>query len=349
MSQKVYVGMSGGVDSSVTAALLKEQGYDVVGIYMKNWATSFPGFDCPWREDLNDAKRVALRLRIPLRVYDFQRDYKEKVVEYMIDEYVRGRTPNPDIMCNQEIKFRLFLESAVRDGAEMIATGHYARTQDGRLFKARDNNKDQTYFLCRVSGDALKQTLFPLGDMTKDQVRAKARELNLSTAEKKDSQGICFVGKVGIREFLEQFVETESGPIVDQKGHEIGVHDGAIFYTVGQRSGLGVGGGKAYYVTHKDMEKNTVYVTNELSDQKLWAKEITINDINWINEQPSNSEVEVRTRYRGELENATISTVNDKRARVTLAHEQRAVTPGQSLVVYRGDELLGSGIVESID
>jgi len=229
--KSVYVGMSGGVDSSVTAALLVEQGYNVTGVFMKNWAQDLPGFKCPWREDLADAKRVAVQLGIPLKIYDFQNEYKQKVVDYMITEYQAGRTPNPDIMCNQEVKFKLFLETALEDGADMIATGHYARIFDSgstksqalndrssnfqlpnstlHLQQAVDKNKDQTYFLYRITEEALSKTLFPLGDMTKPEVRARAKELGLITAEKKDSVGICFVGEIGIKEFLQNFVQTE--------------------------------------------------------------------------------------------------------------------------------------------
>jgi tRNA-specific 2-thiouridylase len=239
---KVFVGMSGGVDSSVTAALLKNQGYDVTGAYMKNWTRDIPGFECPWKEDYQDAKRVAVRLGIDLLVFDFEEDYKQKVVDYMIAEYEAGRTPNPDIMCNQEIKFKLFLETALENGADMIATGHYSRiirktsrsslaypvdSEDldakTELHTARNKEKDQTYFLYRVTEEALRKTLFPIGEFkTKDEVRSLAREYNLPTAGKKDSQGICFVGKVGIKEFLSQYVKTAPGPIINQTGKEIG-------------------------------------------------------------------------------------------------------------------------------
>jgi tRNA-specific 2-thiouridylase len=222
--------MSGGVDSSLTAALLVEQGYDVTGVYMKNWSQDLPGMKCPWAEDLADAKRVAVQLGIDFKVFDFEREYKQKVVDYMIDEYKIGRTPNPDIMCNQEVKFKLFLETALADGADMIATGHYARTKNGELLRARDENKDQTYFLYRVSSDALKKTLFPLGDFTKPEVRKMAEERGLWTAMKKESMGVCFVGSVGMREFLSEYVTTHPGDIVERdSGAVLGRHDGAIF------------------------------------------------------------------------------------------------------------------------
>lgn len=239
MAAKVYVGMSGGVDSSLTAAVLLEQGYDVTGVYMKNWTQDLPGMRCPWADDLADAKRVAVQLGIDFKVFDFEAEYKHKVVDYMIDEYKAGRTPNPDIMCNQEVKFKLFLETALEDGADMIATGHYGRVEDGVLKQAEDKNKDQTYFLYRVTGEALSKTLFPLGEFTKPRVREMAKERALYTAGKKDSQGICFVGKVGIRDFLSQYVEQTPGTIIDTAtGKVLAHHDGAIFYTLGQRHGL---------------------------------------------------------------------------------------------------------------
>ena len=378
---RVFVGMSGGVDSSLTAALLVEQGYDVTGVYMKNWTQDMPGLKCPWAEDLADAKRVAVHLGIDFEVFDFQQEYKQKVVDYMIQEYRSGRTPNPDIMCNQEVKFRLFLDMALERGADMIATGHYARVDNGllttelsetasrptsleyasgsdgaaevsessssnaRLLLAKDNNKDQTYFLYRVTGEALSKTLFPLGEYTKPEVRKMAKERGLTTASKPDSQGICFVGQIGIRDFLSEYVEQEPGAIIDkQSGERVGTHDGAIFYTLGQRHGLDVGGGLPYYVVGKDMDKNEVYVSRNLSDESLWRKEVKLDSIHWINPDfpfPNpETPLQIRIRHRAPLVTANLSGDT-----LHLGESQRAVTAGQSIVMYRDGVCLGGGIV----
>jgi tRNA-specific 2-thiouridylase len=342
----VYVGLSGGVDSSVSAALLKQQGYKVVGVYMKNWSRDLPGMPCPWKDDFTDAKRVAVQLGIDFKMYDFEKEYEHKVVDYMLDGFKDGITPNPDIMCNQEIKFKLFLETALEDGADMIATGHYASSKDGRLFIAKDDNKDQTYFLYRITKEALKKTLFPLSDLTKPQVRELAKKFKLATADKKESMGICFVGKVGIKEFLEQYVEKQPGPIIDSDGKQIGEHDGAIFYTIGQRHGLEVGGGLPYYVTGKDMGKNEVYVTTDLQDEKLWSKEIKFSSAHWINGAPKTNNLMVRTRHRAKLIPVNkLNMLSNSSWLAELGEEIRALTPGQSAVIYSGNECLGGGIV----
>ncbi len=340
---RVYVGMSGGVDSSVTAALLVEQGYEVTGVYMKNWTQDLPGMKCPWADDLADAKRVAVQLGIDFKVFDFEKEYKQNVVDYMIDEYKAGRTPNPDVMCNQEVKFKLFLDTALADGADMIATGHYARTENGKLLRAKDENKDQTYFLYRVTAQALEKTLFPLGKYTKDEVRQLAKERNLYTATKKESMGICFVGKVGIRDFLGQYVEATPGKIIDkQSGEVLGYHDGAIFYTIGQRHGLDIGGGLPYYVVGKDMDKNEVYVTTKLHDETLWQENIELHSLHWINSVPPDGEYQIRVRHRAPLVSAQLQG-----STLQLTESQRAITAGQSVVVYDGDICLGGGIVAS--
>ncbi|MDB5177065.1 MAG: mnmA [Candidatus Saccharibacteria bacterium] len=338
---KVFVGMSGGVDSSLTAALLVEQGYAVTGVYMKNWTQDLPGMICPWADDLADAKRVAVQLGIDFKVFDFEKEYKHKVVDYMIEEYKMGRTPNPDIMCNQEVKFKLFLDTALEQGADMIATGHYARVENGVLKMAADTNKDQTYFLYRVTGAAMTKTLFPLGEFTKPEVRKMAEQRGLTTAAKPDSQGICFVGQIGIRDFLSEYVEQTPGDIIDkQTGKIVGRHDGAIFYTLGQRHGLDVGGGLPYYVVGKDMDKNEVYVTRDLNDNELWKENITLGSIHWINGESTDGKYHIRIRHRAQLVLAELHG-----NQLHLAEPQRAITAGQSVVIYDNDVCLGGGIV----
>ncbi len=351
-NKTVFVGMSGGVDSSVTAALLKQQGYHVVGVYMKNWSKDLPGMKCPWADDLADAKRVAVKLDIDFKIFDFEKEYKQKVVDYMLAEFKKGRTPNPDIMCNQEIKFKLFYDVAREQGADYIATGHYAKTDGENLLRAKDENKDQTYFLYRISKDAIAHTIFPLGDMLKPDVKKLAEKLGLHNAYKKESMGVCFVGEVGIKDFLKEYVKEKSGPIVDaDTGKEIGFHEGAIFYTIGQRHGLNIGGGLPYYVTGKDIEKNIVYVSKNLNNKDLWTKELKLNEV-ILRGAPSKN-IMVRLRHRAELIPAEI-TVNDKKpsigisAALTFKTEIKAPAPGQSAVIYDGknaETCLGGGII----
>lgn len=343
--------MSGGVDSSLSAALLKEQGLDVTGVYMKNWSRDLPGMKCPWAEDLADAKRVAVQLGIPFKILDFEKDYKHLVVDYMIREYEAGRTPNPDIMCNQEVKFGLFLKAALEDGADYIATGHYAQAKNGELMRAQDENKDQTYFLYRVTKEALEKTIFPIGHLTKPEVREEAKKRGLLTAGRRESQGICFVGNVGIREFLSQFVETKPGDIIEQEtGKIVGRHDGAIFYTFGQRHNLGVGGGLPFYVVGKDMKKNEVYVSHNLNNELFWQKELKLKDVHWINKAPvENKKYQVRLRHRGKLIECKIEAETCISFILKLKQAERAIAPGQSAVVYDGDKVLGGGIVSAVD
>ena len=347
MSKKVYVGMSGGVDSSVSAALLKDQGYDVTGVYMKNWSKDLPGHHCTWEEDYMDAKKVAAQLGIKFKLYDFEKQYRSQVVDYMVGEYEAGRTPNPDIMCNQEIKFKLFLSTALKDGADLIATGHYARVKDGQLLAGLDKNKDQSYFLYRVKESALEKSLMPVGELEKLEVRKIAKKLGLSTADKKDSQGICFVGQVGIKEFLESELGiSKPGRIINQKGEDIGEHEGALYYTIGQRHGLNVGGGLPYYVTGKNTQKNEVYVTTDIADKNLWRKSLKLSDIHWINDEPNEkSKYMIRTRYRADLVNISKIIKEDSNYRIDLEDEVRALTPGQSAVIYEEDRVVGGGIV----
>lgn len=349
---RVFVGMSGGVDSSVTAGLLKRAGHQVIGVYMKNWSQDLPGVRCPWAEDLADAKRVAVKLGIPLKVYDFETDYRQRVVDYMLAEYQAGRTPNPDIMCNQEIKFKLFLETALADGAELIATGHYARkvVRDGQsyLCLAVDQKKDQTYFLYRVTGAALDKTLLPLGEMTKPEVRALAEEMGLVTADKKDSQGICFVGQVGIEEFLREYVEVEPGEIIERETNQVlGRHKGAIFYTIGQRHGLEIGGGLPYFVVGKDMTTNQVFVSCNLNQGGLWVRELSLRDCFWTHQAPAAGQTyQVRLRHLASLIEARVLVGPGRTATIQFATDQKTIASGQSVVVYDGELCLGGGIAE---
>ncbi len=338
----VYVGMSGGVDSSLAAALLVEQGHQVTGVYMKNWSQDLPGLQCPWADDLADAKRVAVQLGINFTVFDFEQQYRDRVVQYMIDEYKLGRTPNPDIMCNQEVKFKLFLDTAMAAGADMIATGHYAQAEHGQLLQAVDTGKDQTYFLYRVTTGALAKTLFPLGGYTKAQVRQMAKDRGLWTATKKESMGVCFVGQVGMRDFLAQYVQTVPGDIIEKEsGVILGQHDGAIFYTLGQRHGLSVGGGLPYYVVGKDMDRNEVYASRNMNDASMWRKSLELTNLHWIHEAAADGErLTVRLRHRGALHACTLQGTS-----LELQTPERAVAPGQSAVLYLGQVCVGGGVI----
>lgn len=342
--KNVFVGLSGGVDSSLTAALLKEQGYEVTGVYMKNWSQDLPGFDCPWKEDYMDAKRVAAKLDIPFKMYDFETKYRQKVVDYMIEGFKSGATPNPDIMCNQEIKFKLFLETALEDGADLIATGHYARIVKGKLIVAVDALKDQTYFLYRMSPEALKKTLMPIGDYLKRDVRLIAKKYGLPTAAKPDSQGICFIGEVGVNEFLiHELGPQKPGNIIDEQGKVLGSHEGAIFYTIGQRHGLNIGGGLPYYVTSKNMKKNEVYVTTNLNDKGLWSDKLRLTNFHWTT-KTANNKLSVRTRYRAPLVGCQLE-VKGSQAIVKTVEPIRAIAPGQSAVLYDAGICIGGGIL----
>ena len=358
----VCVGMSGGVDSSVSALLLKEQGYKVVGVYMKNWSQDLPGMKCPWAEDLADAKRVAVKLGIDFDVWDFEEAYREKVVEYMLDEFRKGNTPNPDVMCNQEIKFKLFYEKAMRAGADFIATGHYARVGGPTLRRAVDENKDQTYFLYRISEEALLHTIFPIGEMRKPEVKKLAKEKGLHNAYKKESMGVCFVGEVGMKDFLKEYIEVEPGEIREIESERVlGYHEGAVFYTIGQRHGLYLDGekgvindGMPYYVVKKDVKNNIVYVSKNLNNEHLWTDELRLMDVFmrtsddaaildglWTGPAAASSPMLlVRLRHRAPLVPATFDG-----ERLHFENKIKRPASGQSAVLYDGEICLGGGII----
>ena len=378
MSKKVFLGMSGGVDSSVSALLLRDQGYDVTGIYMKNWSEDLPGMHCPWAEDLADAKRVATSLDLDFEVWDFEADYKTRVVDYMLSEFQKGHTPNPDVVCNELVKFKLFYDRAIERGADYIATGHYARAEDANLLRAVDENKDQTYFLYRMSDEATACTLFPIGHLTKPEVKKIAAERGLDVATKKESMGICFVGEVGIKDFLSNYLKTIPGEIREVETDQIlGYHDGAIFYTIGQRHGLYLGGGLPYYVVKKDLSKNLVYVSRDLNHPELWADQLALTDLHLRNgrtlaDLAKIPDLTVRLRHRGELLPATARVVEtntrgdqcsceeykDSGQRlgasssknigllaITFANPVKRPASGQSAVLYAGEVCLGGGYI----
>ena len=349
--------MSGGVDSSVAAALLQERGFDVRGVYMKNWTD--PEWPCPWQEERRDAMAVAAKLGIPFDTWDFSKEYYAAVTEYMIREYKDGRTPNPDVMCNREIKFGVFLNRAVAEGADYIATGHYVRIQNQelgiKLLAAKDENKDQSYFLWTLQQNELKRCLFPIGEYTKPEVRELARKFELPTAEKKDSQGICFVGEIPVREFLKTKIPERAGEIVTTDGRVIGSHSGVSYFTIGQRHGIGAPGGeKPLYVVKKDQETNRLIVGSEDS-KELFAKEFFVKDISWVlGEEPHlPADILIRTRYRAPIQHARIEKLENK-YHIICEHPERAVTPGQSVVFYIPEiqkkpmdsiEMIGGGII----
>jgi tRNA-uridine 2-sulfurtransferase len=359
MSKTVFLGMSGGVDSSVSAYLLQQQGYKVVGVFMKNWSgkleTSRGVFDfpCSSQADYEDARQVAGNLGIPLYTFDFETEYRQRVIEYFITEIKKGRTPNPDIMCNKEIKFKVFLDKCLSLGADYIATGHYARinqTDDGvfHLLKGVDNTKDQSYFLATLGQYELSHTLFPVGDIPKSEVRRIAAGIKLPNAKKPDSQGICFVGEIDVNAFIEAFVGENIGEIINTKGDIIGQHRGLYFYTIGQRKGLGIGGGIPYFVKAKDLEQNQLIVSKGMDPLDLYQSEVLISELSWTNQIPNlPQQLRAKIRYRSQDVDCIVKSTEDENTlAVEFIEPQRAITQGQFLVLYQGDELIGSGVME---
>ncbi len=347
----IFVALSGGVDSAVSALLLKEQGFALHGVYMENWKKSKLTPHCTTEEDRRDALKVATQLGIPFTILNFQKEYEEKVVDYFYREYEAGRTPNPDVMCNKEIKFKALQEAVRKLGGAKIATGHYARVVERNgtfhLLKGIDPNKDQSYFLNTLTQEQLGRTLFPVGERTKSEVRRIAREAGLPVANKPDSQGICFVGEVNIVSLLRQRIPEAPGPMVTSDGSVIGEHRGLAFYTIGQREGLGVGGGVPYYVAEKKPETSTLVVAHGNQDKALYKGMVVASNVHWISGTtpsfPLNCAVSIR--YRQEPQPAIV-LAHTKGVVIRFHKPQRAVTPGQSAVFYKGEECLGGAVIE---
>ena len=354
---RIVVGMSGGVDSSVAALLLKEQGYEVIGLFMKNWEDDDDDEYCSSRQDLIDAVSVADRIGIDIEAVNFSKEYKDRVFSEFLREYKSGRTPNPDVLCNAEIKFRAFLDHAMAMGAERIATGHYAQVREvdglSQLLKAEDGTKDQSYFLYRLNQSQLSKTLFPLGGLYKREVREMARKAGLANFAKKDSTGICFIGERPFREFLNRYIPSEPGEIWAVDGRMVGRHMGLMFYTIGQRQGLGIGGtregdGDAWYVAAKDMPNNRLIVVQGREHDALLSNTLFSTDLNWISGEAPHCEwvYNAKTRYRQKDAPCAIKSLTAGRCEISFAESQWAVTPGQSVVVYESRVCLGGGIIQ---
>jgi len=367
---KVFVALSGGVDSAVSAMLLVKEGYDVTGIFMKNRSGEEFGLqdNCPWEQDQDDAQSICKMLGIPFRTYNFEKEYREEVVDYFFSEYKKGNTPNPDIMCNQQIKFGRFLDKALDEGADLIATGHYARkailtSGSGRsdgldrsdefngssgknvLLRAKDQSKDQTYFLYRITEPQLARTLFPIGDLTKKEVRKIAQENNIPVSKKKDSQGICFIGKIDTKEFLQKEIKPQKGDIIDiDTGKKVGEHDGVWYYTLGQREGLKIGGAdKPYFVASKDIRQNIIFAAKGKNNPALYVENLELKGLHWINGQPQDSsKLKGMVRYRQKPQDCSF----DKDS-ITFKKPVWIPSPGQSAVLIDGEVVLGGGIIKN--
>ncbi|MEW9900928.1 tRNA 2-thiouridine(34) synthase MnmA [Chitinivorax sp. PXF-14] len=350
--KRIVVGLSGGVDSSVTAWLLKQQGHEVIGVFMQNWEDDNDDEYCSIKEDAADAIAVADIVGIDIEIVNFAKEYKDRVFKYFLDEYSAGRTPNPDVLCNAEIKFKAFLDYAVDLGAEVIATGHYARKieRDGKhyLAKAVDDTKDQSYFLYRLSQSQLSKAIFPLGDIRKTEVRKLAEEACLPNFAKKDSTGICFIGERPFREFLNRYLPRTPGPMVTPEGRVMGQHEGLMYHTIGQRKGLGIGGqGEPWFVADKDIPHNKLIVVQGHDHPLLLKPELSAQQLSWTLDQPSAlGRYSAKTRYRQQDAACTVVAVDAETCTVHFDEPQWAVTPGQSVVLYDGDICLGGGVIQ---
>ncbi|MDT2847830.1 tRNA 2-thiouridine(34) synthase MnmA [Vagococcus carniphilus] len=357
---RVVVGMSGGVDSSVTALLLKEQGYDVVGVFMKNWDDTDDMGVCTATEDYKDVAKVANQIGVPYYSVNFEKEYWDRVFEYFLAEYRLGRTPNPDVMCNKEIKFKAFLDYAMQLGADYVATGHYAQVthdEDGTVHMLRgvDNNKDQTYFLSQLSQEQLAKTMFPLGHMEKSEVREIAEKANLATAKKKDSTGVCFIGEKNFKEFLGKYLPAQPGKMVTLDGQVKGDHAGLMYYTIGQRQGLGIGGGQGessepWFVVGKELATNTLLVGQGFHHEHLYATSLEASDIHFTTNEKKETEFTCTAKFRYRQQDTEVKVIlNDDQTKATVIFSEpvRAITPGQAVVFYQGDECLGGGLIDS--
>lgn len=350
--QHIIIGMSGGVDSSVAAYLLQKAGHKVQGVFMKNWEAEDTDSYCSAEQDLMDAQAVCDHLGISFHTVNFANEYWQRVFSLFLAEYQAGRTPNPDILCNKEIKFKAFLDYAKNLGADSLATGHYARIVNKQLLKAQDKNKDQSYFLYALNAGQLAYSLFPLGELTKPQVRALAKEIGLPNCDKKDSTGICFIGERKFKPFLENYLNAQPGPMKSVEGELLGEHEGLLFYTIGQRQGLKIGGLrdkalKAWYVVGKDMANNTLIVAQG-EHPALYKSTLKVSQVTWINE-PATLPLTAgaKTRYRQPDQACTLTESDDGHIHVSFTQPQRAITPGQSIVFYQGERCLGGGVIDS--
>ncbi|MBU2575571.1 tRNA 2-thiouridine(34) synthase MnmA [Patescibacteria group bacterium] len=351
----IAVAMSGGVDSSVSAALLKKQGYNVLGFYMKNWGDDMRGFkksEGQWLKDREDAMRAAAKFDIRFHTLDFKKEYQDLVLNCFFSDYKKGRTPNPDVVCNEKIKFGVFLDKAVEMGADMIATGHYVRksqipnSNQCQLLKGIDINKDQSYFLYRLNQKQLSESMFPVGKYTKPQTRELAKKLGLLNHDKHDSQGVCFLGHLVLKDFLSRKIKEKPGDIVTKDGEKVGEHEGLFWYTIGQRKGIKVGGTGPYYVIKRDFDKNQLVVANNSKDDALYSSEVEIEDVSWISGKEPPQKCECRIRYREPLTKCAITRQDEGAYRVKFEKPQFAVASGQSLVLYQGEICLGGGIIK---